>query len=233
MRNLIAAAAVCFVLPLGAQAASVTVNLDPGTLFTTDQIGAFTTTGADMDGILVTGTFAGGATETLTFGGTGGSAGATGAGSFTVGLDGNSFSDSWTVDVTSGLLTSVLIQGAPGDTIFDITTSLAGGSTENSQSGRTFEETSNLTGAIVATYSNSVALTGDAPVGDLYESLFIDLAGLAGGGLSSTQTLAFRADTDNAAAGSSVVPAIPLPASFPLILAGLGALGLTRKRRKA
>ncbi|WP_424964500.1 VPLPA-CTERM sorting domain-containing protein [Dinoroseobacter sp. S375] len=233
MRNLLAAAAACFVLPLGAHAASVTVNLTPGTLFTTDAIGGFATTGGDMDGMLVTGTFAGGASETLTFNGTGGTAGSTGAGSFSVALNGNSFTSSWSVNVSSGLLTSLQLQGAPGDTIFDVATSLAGGSTENSENGRTFEETSNLSGAIVATYSNNVALTGDAPVGDLYESLFIDLSGLAGGGLSSTQTLAFRADTDNAAAGSSVVPAIPLPASFPLILAGLGALGLTRKRRKA
>ncbi|WP_424968993.1 VPLPA-CTERM sorting domain-containing protein [Dinoroseobacter sp. S76] len=233
MKKLLAAAAACFVLPLGAQAASVTVNLDPGTLFTTDAIGSFSTDGGDMDGMLVTGTFAGGGSETLTFNGTGGSAGSTGAGSFSLSLGSDSFNGIWSVDVSSGLLTSVLIQGSPGDTVFDIATNLAGGSTENSASGRTFTETSDLTGAIDVTYSNAVALTGDPAVGDLYESLFIDLSGLSGGGLTTTQTLAFRADTDNAAAGSSVVPAVPLPASFPLILAGLGALGLTRKRRKA
>ena len=193
------------------------------------------TTGADMNGLRVTGTFVGGATETLIFSESVGPNGSTAPGGFFVSAFGNTFNDdAWRATTTSGTLATIRLEGAPGDTVFDIR---YGGdrfsSTAGSFEGRPFSLRGNPSVDIVATYANEVRLTGDAPVGDLYEELLIDLSGLPDGGLLPGQVLEFGADTDNAAAGADITPdPVPLPASLPLVVAGMGALGLLRAWRE-
>lgn len=219
-----------------ASAATVTVNQDNSTPLSTTAISGVTTSGtstnddSDMDGLLATATFASAMDQQLTF-----ADGTTGAGNFTLTQSGNTFQTAfeWSLTVASGFtLTSLLLQGGPGDTVFDLTTPDLGPptSTDASGAGRTFTESSNLSGAIDVTYSNPVGVTPDAPVGDLYESMFIDLSGLTGGGLSFGQTLVFSQDTDNLSISGDITSAVPLPAAAWMLIAALGGLGLMRRR---
>ena len=215
-----------------ASAATLTVSLDDSNPLATAGLNTFTTSGtsasndSDMDGLLATGSFTSGPAQALTF-----ADGSTGAGSFTLTQSGTTFTSAWTLTVASGFtLTSLLLEGAPGDTIFDLSNPSPG--SEGSANGRTFDESTNLDGAIAVTYSNPVGITPDAPVGDLYESMFIDLSGLAGGGLMSGQTLRFRQDTDNLSISGDITPVnpVPLPAGGFMMIAAMGGLGALRLR---
>ena len=229
-----ALAGALLLAPLLAQAGSVTVRTEAGTGFSTSAITG-DATGDDMNGLRVTGTFVGGVTETLIFSERTDSVGSTAPGGFSVKVLGNTISpDAWRVTTASGTLATILLEGAPGDTVFDISPfSSFQVSTPGSRVGRPFSLPLSPLFDIVATYANEVRLTGDAPVGDLYEELLIDLSGFPDGGLTPDQELIFQADTDLAAAGADITPdPIPLPASLPLVVAGMCAFGLLRARRE-
>ncbi|WP_300035969.1 VPLPA-CTERM sorting domain-containing protein [uncultured Roseobacter sp.] len=220
-----------------ASAASVTSDVDLTNALSTTALAGFATSGtsgnadSDMDGLVATGSFDGVADEALTF-----AAGTTAPGSFTLTQSGDTFFNSWSLTVADGfLLTSLLLQGGPGDTVFDIATGDAGGSTTGSSAGLTFAETSGLTGSIDVTYFNPVGVTPDDPVGDIFESLLIDLSGLDGGGLSFGQTLTFNQDTDNLSISGDIRPMnpVPLPAAGWMLIAALGGIGVMKRRGKA
>lgn len=199
---------------------SVSVNFQNGVINTTSALTAFTTTGQQMAGMRVTAFFTGGGSEIVTWGATGASAGAAIGSGWSLAQSGDTFTSAWTLSSSAASIDRLLIDAGPGDTVFD--TSFFGFfGTDGSGLGRDFTVTGGTGDGldIVATYRNAVALTGDAPVGDLFRLLDLDFftSGIAFG---PDRTLTFLADTDNLLFAGDIRP-IPLPTTV-----GLGALGL-------
>lgn len=223
MRNI----AVCALLACtgSAFAGSVAVNTNPGTLNVTTALTGFATSGDMMAGMTVVFTFDDASVVNGVWATTGVAAGGV---SLSAGLSlvGDTFLDPWTLTNTSGKgLVSVALDGAPGNTIFDII--LDPFLTDGSARGKPFQVTSGLASYdIVATYSNLIALIGDAPLGDLYRNLFIDFGQMA---FATGDVLQFLADTDNAALPDDIRP-IPLPTTAGLGMVGLLAISSRRRR---
>lgn len=138
---------------------------------------------------------------------------------------------------TTSLLTSLTLDMAPGNAVFDTTFDFdsSGYSTVGSGFGTAFElydGYQGLEGAINATYSGIVGLAGATPVGDLFTTLTVDFSGLALGGIMGN--IDFNSDLDRIAVAGDLVPTVPLSASMSFLLLGLGSLGASRiaaKRR--
>lgn len=142
--------------------------------------------GVDLDGAQITATYADGTTETLTWQAldpyTNG--GATGEN-----ID-MFFGYSWHELSTTKLLTSLQIDLAPADSVFDTTFAMdddpLGGSTPTSKNGFPFKvapKHEDMSGNITATYTGIVNLSGSEAVGDLYTTMIVDFSGLPEGGL--------------------------------------------------
>ncbi len=165
------------------------------------------TRGVDLEGAIVTATYADGTTETLTWEAydpyTNG--GATG-----VNVD-MSFGYDWHNLSTTKLLTSLKFDLQPANTVFDTTLDMddfpVGNSTPSSLNGFPFKlapEYEDIPGKITATYSGIVNLTGSAAVGDLYTTMVIDFSGLEGGGLLGD--LRWNSDMDTIKEDDDLVP---------------------------
>lgn len=204
------------------------------------------TDGTDLDGALVTATYADGTSEQITWEGD--------PRIFTE-PDGSTYGsiDGWArganTDIfmswdgfemtTTSVLTSLSIDLAPASAVFDTTfifddNDPNGESTQGSSFGFPFELYSgyeNLEGAITATYTGIVSLVGDDPVGDLFTTMSLDFSMLLGGGILGN--LDFRSDLDVLRTEGDLSP-VPLPASLSfllLALAGLGLIHLAGRRR--
>lgn len=137
---------------------------------------------------------------------------------------------------TTSLLTSLSMNMAPGNAVFDTTFEFDwdGNSTVGSSYGTAFElydGYEDLAGVITTTYSGIVSLAGDAPVGDLFTTMTVDFSGLEAGGILGN--IDFNSDLDRIAVEGDLAP-VPLPASLSFLLIGLGSLGASRvvaKRR--
>jgi hypothetical protein len=201
--------------------ADIIVGSDSGTTHYTPAVNSFKT-GSLMAGMRVTVHFADGGSETATWTSTGpDSGGAFGTG-WSVVQAGNTFTGDWTLANNTGRrIDRVLIDGAPGDTVFDRTFDGLEG-TPDSAAGLDINAATDLN--IVATYRDQVAITGNAPIGDLYRSLdlrFSDDPAFGGG------RLVFTADTDAAQLG------VPEPTTLVLwTAAGLSLAGYTWYRRR-
>ena len=233
------------------------LTLDPGTTLETNGISTFVTGGNDMVGMKVTVTFSDGSMEMATWMATVGDAGAaTGTGWF-LSFDGpdtynsgdvlSDLSHAFQLSNNSGLgIVSVLLNGQPGKTVFDISEPGFAGvlGTTNSAFGETFKEVAdnglggftttsngNFTGLNVdVTYRDYVALAGQSPVGDLFARMQIDFTD--NGGMLSGTNYFFLADTDN----STTRLENPVPEPSSMALAALGLLsgcGIARRRRAA
>jgi hypothetical protein len=249
-----------------------TVNILPnqnGTTVIASSITSFSTTGADMLGMLVTVTFADSTTQTVTWaacGATCGQAtGAAGTGTWTLGVTGDtglvssltnpdgSALTHWTLTNTSTNLaiTSIVLNGVPGNTLFDRDlnsggqTGTPGGSfgidyTFSSEAGQNSPFTVNVT------YSNLVVLAGAAQpclgsvfaglntatgCGDEWGQLTFAFSGnpFVGTGKSKSPDAvwSFFQDSDTATAANLA----PEPFTFGLMAAGLVAVLAYRKRR--
>ena len=83
---------------------------------------------------------------------------------------------------------------------------------------------------ILATYKDAIALSGFAPVGDLYRNLTIDFGNTPfGGAATNVEQLVFNTDTDNLSI-SGDIQSTPEPAT--MILLGTGLAGLIAVQRK-
>lgn len=142
--------------------------------------------GVDLEGAQITATYADGTTETLTWHATdpytyGGATGAD--------ID-MSYGYSWHELSTTKLLTSLQIDLAPANSVFDTTFAMdddpLGESTPSSKNGYPFKvspEYEDMAGSVEVTYTGIVNLAGSAAVGDLYSTMIIDFSGLPDGGL--------------------------------------------------
>lgn len=212
-----------------ANAASVTIFTDSGKELVTRQgVGEDTgIDGAGLVGMLVTAAFRDGTTAAMTWGTltkTGWGGVSVSGFSLAMGVSGG-FQLS-----TTKVLRSLTLNAGSASAIFDILTK-AEGDTPTTKRGYPFElvDGSALTGDIGVTYSDIVAL-GNAPaVGDIFATMTADFSALDGGGLEGD--VEFKTDLDVLAVAGDLAP-VPLPAGMPLLIAGIAALGLQRRRRR-
>lgn len=220
-----------FLFMTQAAGAAVSVAFDPGTLQQTTALTGFATTGAMMDGMSVTAYFANGFSDTRAWADIDADSGGVSGTGWSLREDGDTFGGEWTLNNTSGSsLTRVLIDAGTGDSVFDTTFGSVEG-TAGSALGWTFDAVGGGAGLdILATYRDSVALTGFAPVGDLFRRLDIVFRG---NGLSSTYgNFKYIADTDNLQFGGDITP-VPAPGAVALGTIGLALIQGIRRRLAA
>ena len=214
---------------LASQSASAAVIVtDVTTTVSVPGISQFTTTGADMDGMLVTVNFVGGGSESIAWADTGGAgAGAAIGTGWSISLTGDSFSNAWQVDFGNLAVTSFVMNGAPGLTVFDID-SAANPGTPGSALGLPFASSIDTATDPVVTYSNVIQIGAAAPFGDLFEVMTVELSGLEAGGISGEFT--FVQDTDNDIRRDVELPE---PGTLGILGGALIAIGLIRRLRTA
>jgi hypothetical protein len=205
-----------------------TVIFAPGTTNQTTALTGFSTTGSMMDGMSITAYFSGGSSQTATWATTGvGEGSAVGTG-WSLAESGDTFGGLWTLNTGTNTMTRLLIDAGPGDTVFDTTAigDIAG--TDGSARGWSFERTSANPGLdVTATYLDYVALTGFAPVGDLFRYLDLSFQ-QATGAAGFSGIMEYISDTDNLKFAGDLRP-VPEPAT--ILLLGAGIVGLIGFRR--
>ncbi len=222
-----------------ASATTITVvNEVPGTTEFVVGITGSATTGGDMAGMLVTALFGSGRAVTVPWTATGVDSGqATGEVpdvndrrlSFLLSQGGDTFTDQWTLTNTSEVgaesaLIGFVLDGFPGDTVFDRTFGGAFGTT-GSFLGRDFFSDTDLGFDLTlnAIYVGQVAINGSAPVGDLFRFLDVRFSEPI---FNTDPALQFFLDTDSIGLPPGQAPE---PATLLLLAAGLASV--IRRRR--
>lgn len=201
-------------------AGAVAIVYDNTSTVSIPGVANFQTFGDMMDGLSVTAVFDNGFTESLSWADTGAGAGGVTGTDWGLNVSGDTFGASWNFTNNSNLtLTSLVLDGAPGLTIFDTSN---GGNTAGSESGWTFTDTNNV--AITATYSNAIAIGAAAPELDTWQVLSIDFLNVTSG-VGARGNFSFQQDTDND------IRAVSAPAPAVLALLGLGLVGMGAARR--
>ena len=233
MRNLrmsVVAAAI-LAAATGAQAAPVpsSVGTSAGINYATAAMSSFTTTGAEMAGMVVTVNFNDGSSDSAIWAITGGNSGAAQGGGWAMGLDGDSFTAPWTLVNGARPIIGFSIDGAPGSTSFDILATPVG--TPGSAAGKAFGSADSSDAAVTfasATYSNRLFVGGI-----FFEDQYVKLSVRLRGELGVDQNLTFIADTDNAMSRGDITPGVPEPETYARMLAGLGVVGYAARRRRS
>lgn len=220
-----------------AQAVSVTVNVDMGTVNETTALTGYATTGANMDGMLVTAYFASGGSETVLWGDTGAVSGAAVGTGWSLSESGDTFGGEWTLyNASAGNITRLLIDAGKGNTVYDVNydngvlgsgASTDFGTTESAR-GWTFDVVSGSANlSLAATYRDAVTLTGTSPVGDLYRYLDISFNAFDNG-----ERLVYISDTDNILFAGDITP-VPevMTTLLPLGIAVFGLAFASRRCR--
>lgn len=220
--KLLIGAAVLALTPVTAHAATlVSVGTSAGTIYNTPAISKFATTSADMVGSVVKVNFANGSSNSAIW---------TAAGAFTLGqwaltVSGGTYNNPWVFsNLGSSTITGFSFDGVPGNTTFDIVAAPVIDSPSSSY-GRPFSDVvgpANL--RVSALYTNELKVGGTF-YGDEYTKLIVDFGS---GGLGAGSSMSYRADTDNAV---ERVSAVPEPASWLMMIFGVGAVGFALRRR--
>lgn len=201
------------------------VQYDPGLLNTTPSISEFSTTGADMVGMEVTANFTDGGSETAIWTDTSPDAGGAFGTGWSLSVAGDTLISEWSLmnEFAFGI-DSLFIDAGAGDTVFDIFVESDHPSTPGSSDGLEFFPTGDEPSVdFVATYSDHVALDGEAPVGDLWRNLEIDFTSPPG--LIEGTELTYIADTDNTG------PLTPVPEPTGMALLAMGVTGMVLRKK--
>lgn len=220
VKPLAIALALCGATP----ASAVIIAFDNAAPVSIAGVAGFATTGAQMSGMTVEAFFADSMLDDiLSWGTTGADSGGVTGTNWGLSVTGNTSSAEWQfVNETGSNLLKLVLNGAPGLTLFDTTFNFLVG-TVGSAEGLDFDDLTDPDAPPTATYSKPIAIGSDPFVGDLYHVLTVSDFGVDGRAGNWT----FFQDTDN----DSRKPPNDVPEPSMVALMSLGLLGLGFARR--
>lgn len=238
MTRYIGIAATAFVacwFSLSATASTINLSTDSGQMYVSENgIGSSAVSGAAMAGMSVDVTYVDGGSDSLTWAATSGSEGEAASSDF-------SLSAGWTPFylTTSRMVSSMSLSVLGLDSVFDIyALSVVGAvDTPNSLRGVSFNVISgDQDGNIDVSFANQVLVRDHMIGNDLYTDMTVDFSRLDAGGFFGS--MSFVTDLDQYAVSGDLsaypeISSVPLPAGFPLLLCGLGLIGLLRRSKSS
>ncbi|HWA28905.1 MAG TPA: hypothetical protein VG734_24855 [Lacunisphaera sp.] len=239
MKTSLRALAFAIALVPFTRAHAISFIYDPGILHETSAFASFNTTGAEMAGMGVHVEYVDGSTHDATLQLLSAGNGRVNDSSLFLQI-GNTGTTAfaWLIGNSASVaMRSISFDGQPGNTVFDVSFpfgEFAGFSfvgTPGTSTGRELELSSlyGIYDGLTVTYSDAVALTGAAAVGDVFRRMTIDFS--TGRMLASGGAIEFRQDTDSLAFGSVLAPASVSEHGATLVLLCGGLMALVMCRR--